>query len=385
MRMEGYFDESGSFEEAPHIFCLAGYIIGADAAKVIDAKWEAVLKEHDIPYFHMVDCAHGTGIFANMDKAERIVIETKLIELIKAHTLEGWAIVAKRDNFKLSIEQPDPYSALVKICVIALQSFMHGQRIEGDMAYFFEAGHKNKGDAYNHVAKMISELPASITFAEKADLRLLQAADILAWQVAKFAKDDLSKKRPRRKDFASLLEHKHTILYLENQDSMDIMRTEVWPPNRRKSNSGAMFFGSEGTSVVFSDGTRLPVVYIDQTKGVPEGIEDLVFVSFKSYDKKDYNFGFDGVRLAEAVSVLLDVTKNFPESVISEATIDVESMFLLFRKDDILFRMQMKNGRHISFRVPEAKRQAIMQAYGVDPTKLAAALERGQIQILQVF
>jgi Protein of unknown function (DUF3800) len=385
--MEGYFDESGSFEEPPHIFCLAGYIVCSAQAKVMDAAWGEVLQEYKLPYFHMVDCAHGNKPFNNLEKEERSAIAKKMIELIKAHTIEGWAVIAKREQFRTSESNPDPYSALVQLCIIALNSFMQGQRIDGPVAYIFETGHKNKGNAYNHVGHMVRSIPgASFTFAAKQSAHILQAADILAWQTTKFVKDDATKKRPRRKDFTSLLEHKHTLMYLDQrQDSLDMLRVEMWPPERWPQSNTALFYGNHGSAVIMEDGKTIPVIHVERTEGITSGSFDLAFASFKGYDKKDYNLGFDGRRLSEAVSVLLDVMKHFPDSVQSEPIIDIQAMFLLIRERDMLFRMQMANGRHISFRVPDSKRQAIMAGYGIDPARLSAALERGQIQILQVF
>jgi hypothetical protein len=94
---------------------------------------------------------------------------------------------------------------------MALDAFLKAHRIGGDMAYFFETGHKNKGRAYNNLAQMIAKMPASLTFAEKQKVRLLQSADLLAWQTAKYVKDALGNTRPPRKDFLSLMEHRHDI------------------------------------------------------------------------------------------------------------------------------------------------------------------------------
>jgi hypothetical protein len=75
---QGYFDESGDFDEDPGIFCVSGYFFTEEAALDIEEKWREVLAEHNIPYFHMVECAHGTGIFAYKEKKENAEIQTKL-------------------------------------------------------------------------------------------------------------------------------------------------------------------------------------------------------------------------------------------------------------------------------------------------------------------
>lgn len=64
--IEGYFDESGDFDEEPKVFCISGYYLVSEAAKEMHEKWGEVLARHNIPYFHMVDCAHGNDAFAGM-------------------------------------------------------------------------------------------------------------------------------------------------------------------------------------------------------------------------------------------------------------------------------------------------------------------------------
>lgn len=99
--MESYFDESGDLEVAPGVFCISGYFVTPHHAKLMDAAWEKVLKDHNLPYFHMVDCAHEppAGPFAGMPKEERIEIVKNLIALIKEHTAEGFSIFARSDEY----------------------------------------------------------------------------------------------------------------------------------------------------------------------------------------------------------------------------------------------------------------------------------------------
>ena len=123
----------------------------------MDQEWAAVLDEHRIPYFHMVDCAHGAGVFKDMAVEERSEIAKKLIGLIKQYTLEGFATFATADTYALAHGDKDAYTVFAAGCVHALQMFLKTSRIDGDIAYFFESGHKSKGSAYNHIAKSESD------------------------------------------------------------------------------------------------------------------------------------------------------------------------------------------------------------------------------------
>ncbi len=244
MMLEGYYDESGDLEVAPGVFCVSGYLIESEAAKEMDRLWRGVLAEHNIPYFHMVDCAHEPpgGPFVGMEKAERSLIVRKLIELIKAHTLEGISVVARASTYKgPRMDEPDAYSQFASSCAQGVQLYkaMHG--VAGGVAYFFEKGHRSKGNAYNYIADNITRPEDSLTFAGKTEVPLLQAADILAWQTAKYAKDYFHPwrldgkppKRQPRKDFQSLMEHTHMFMHLDTGKDNNVAGIEIWPMHRR--------------------------------------------------------------------------------------------------------------------------------------------------------
>ena len=63
--MEAYFDESGTHRDSP-LMCVTGYIIDADQCRRFQTEWDEVLSKYGVPYFHMSDCAHGTGVFAGV-------------------------------------------------------------------------------------------------------------------------------------------------------------------------------------------------------------------------------------------------------------------------------------------------------------------------------
>lgn len=52
--IEGYFDESGDLDSDPGVFCVSGYFIKPEAARLMDGEWGAILVDHQIPYFHML-------------------------------------------------------------------------------------------------------------------------------------------------------------------------------------------------------------------------------------------------------------------------------------------------------------------------------------------
>lgn len=303
--IEGYFDESGTFDEAPGVFCIAGYFVASDAAKKMDQEWRRVLETYELPYFHMVECAHGNGIFK--DRSDRLEIELEFLSLIKKFTISGFSCFVNSSHFKVSEKFPDPYTSCAEICVTALQSYLSTHRIEAGIAYFFENGHPSKGSAYNRIANELKSIPnSSILFAEKAQIPLLQAADILAWQSAKFVKDRMQNLRPMRKDFENLLEHRHTLAYVTpGEDGISQIAFEDWPLSVRGRYTASMDINRDGPiSFLMEEGETRPIIPIEKALGWRMGAGQMAYVAFQDATKKEFALAFDEVRLTEAIDML---------------------------------------------------------------------------------
>jgi len=309
---EGYFDESGAFAEKPPIFCVSGYFIMAEAARRMADEWVSVLAEYGVPYFHMVDCAHADksqNIFTPMGKDRRIELVTTLIGLIKKHTLSGFSVIAHGDHFKKSpqeSEEPDVYSNCVDMCVSALRSFVQVVRIDGDIAYFFESGHTSQGQAYNRIADRVAEMSASVTFAGKEKVPLLQAADLLAWQTTKFVKDDMSQARKPRKDFVSLMEHQHSFNFIRSkgEDGLFIGVLD-WPATRRSRHAVTYTLHKDGPIDYICEGNdETPIIMVMDPIGWRPGGGQLVYVTFDGAQKKHFSLAFDRSRLELTIKAL---------------------------------------------------------------------------------
>lgn len=232
--LEAYFDESGDLEEEPGIFCVSGYFVGSQVAKQMQTDWVDTLQQRQLAYFHMVDCAHGNGIFEPLSKPERIELVTELIAIIKKYTAEGFSIFASVDSYKTLTDAPDVYSDCAAGCIHAVQTFLRMQRMQGKVSYFFESGHASRREAYGHIAKRIPREIDNVAFGTKVGIPLLGAADLLAWQSTKYAKDwfyptmrGKHPTRPPRKDFQSLVQHPHMFVTWG-----PTARKHLWPARR---------------------------------------------------------------------------------------------------------------------------------------------------------
>jgi len=320
--IEGYFDESGSFDEPPGIFCVSGYFIGTEAAQQMDNDWGRVLQNYKLDFFHMVDCAHGTEGFEHLSKDERIAVATELIALIKKYTVEGFSIFAKADAYEKADDSPDVYTECAMACVSALKYFLDHHRLSGDIAYFFENGHANKGHAYTQIAKLIKRDRDSLVFDAKQKIRLLQAADLLAWQSTKYAKDYFypkkeggTPKRPPRRDFASLMQHRHTFMYMHIKDGEKSMGVELWPLSQRSASTVGISIKEDGPIIYWlQDGSDLPVVAVDKTLGWRPGAARMVHIGMEGMKGKKFALCLDEPRLFEAVTTLIEATGAYEES-----------------------------------------------------------------------
>jgi len=214
-----YFDESGC-HDGSRVLAVGGYLIRADRADRMERKWKAALKRHGLPYFHMVECAHGNGVFASLSKASRIEIQTRMIDLIKKHMALGFVTIVNPKRFEEVEPLPDPYTFSVNACLMGICAWFT-DKPDSKIDFVFEAGHRNGKKADQHLMQHknsrdehISKYYNSHRFTNKQDACLLQAADLLVWQSAKFMRDKVSNARGPRADFISLVQHRTVFGYV---------------------------------------------------------------------------------------------------------------------------------------------------------------------------
>jgi hypothetical protein len=313
MMYEGYFDESGDIE-TEGVFCISGYYLTSQQAIEMDRRWAEVLTDYDLPYFHMVDCAHGAPPFRHLSKDTRIIVVKRLIKIIKENTLRGFSNAFYAGRMSKSIGG-DVYSDAVSTCVTALDTFIRLSGMDSKKtAYFFEAGHKNKGNAYNRVAHHVEKIGASITFAKKEQIRLLQAADLLAWQSTKFLKDRLSQKRQPRKDFLSLMEHRHTFAHLSVDENSEAgLAFEEFPERKQPGSMVRLTIENDGPISFVREGSRdTPIIPVTKVLGWRAAAGGTISMGFKQLDmQKECEISLDQPRLHEAISTLINATSAY--------------------------------------------------------------------------
>lgn len=239
--VECYFDES----ESDSVLCVAGYLFERDSCVAMSQKWQKVLDDHGLKFFHMVECAQRSKQFKKKTKDECIEIQTKLINLIKAHALQGYAVSfelrfahlvpsAKAHGLEIII----PYSLCCYFSLMSARHWAEKNNYSGRIAYFFESGHRHESES-NRIMNAIfaeNELRGfyryiSHTFGDKDQYLPLQTGDILAWQWRKYIKDRAKGKLNPRADLLSLtqaLDHK---IHLINKEFLTDFRSTILKAN----------------------------------------------------------------------------------------------------------------------------------------------------------
>ena len=214
--MEAYFDESYGDDSA--FLCVSGYLFERDKAVALDVEWRKMLAKYELPFFHMADCAHGFGHYKHLSRDERIAAQTEAINLIKSHATLGISNSIEIEPFSklppgIVLESVYSYASLQ--CFFAVRKWIEDNNYNGDIAYFYEAGHKHQSDSQAFMNRVFMDATlrehyryASHAFIPKTTNAAIQCADILAWQWHTETKK-IVKGEPSRKDLMSLLELPH--------------------------------------------------------------------------------------------------------------------------------------------------------------------------------
>jgi hypothetical protein len=223
MEVECYFDESGTGNEAVNL-CVAGYIIEKEQALILNERWNKVLEEYGLPFFHMVDCAHNAWPFDHLTKNQCVQVQMKMMKLIKQHTINGVVATINKPDTKFCMPPQfrhlDAYTLMALLAIDEVQLWMHLTGFEGRATYFFEAGADGQGQANNAINELFQlkerrdhAAYAGHAFLPKRGNPCLQAADLLAWQFYNFTKKSIDQKAPRL-DFRALMRHPHIVKHV---------------------------------------------------------------------------------------------------------------------------------------------------------------------------
>jgi hypothetical protein len=216
--VHAYFDESGSHAGSP-VLCVAGYAFHKRDSRLLARNWASILKHYNLPFFHMVDCAHGNKSFSTLSRQQRVKVSTSLIGIVKRHAAHGFAVSVDVAAYQ-ELMPPwgptrSPYAFCARCVIDEMGKWFFRTNFRGRSIYFFEAGHDSRSEADRVVSTVLTNPLWKIndvhygyiahSFIQKKESAAVQAADLLAWQWATDVKHQMTN-RPRRKDFESLIQ-----------------------------------------------------------------------------------------------------------------------------------------------------------------------------------
>jgi len=240
MLYAAYIDESYT-DEFP-VFAVGGYLVREDKARDMDAEWRATLAKYRVPYFHMADVNACKGIFEQLGDEGCDQLAREMIGLIKKYISVGWVTVGNVQLFGSGMPDlnDDAYTyCLLQTCVGFL-IWLNKNDPDSQVMYFFESGHPTCGSAWEILNTKFREAQPKgrigpIASDAKINQPLLQAADLVTWQVAKFVKGRIrGNPRPRR-DYLALVGDRHVVQYANVKKGTNLAASigdlSPWGPN----------------------------------------------------------------------------------------------------------------------------------------------------------
>jgi hypothetical protein len=222
MLAESYFDETNTHKGNDRL-CIGGYVFHKEKAEQQAIRWAELLTKWNLPYFHMVDCAHNIGVFAHLSPTECDLAAREAIQIIKDTAETGVAITVLESEY-LEV-MPDmkffgsAYDSLARDVISGVSAWLEATAFKGAMHYYFEEGTATERNAGYCITQFMRDPEIrketcyeGHSFVKKIRSPGVQAADILAWHAGQDCKRAL-RGDPIRKDFASLTEIPHRVFH----------------------------------------------------------------------------------------------------------------------------------------------------------------------------
>jgi len=213
--IEAYFDASGTHREAKDL-CLAGYLFKKDAATAFDEDWRRMLGRYGLPYFHMKECAHATGVFEHLGHEGSDLAAREAIKLIKRYASQGIAFSVDKSiaaELRKGSMWKNEYAFIVGQVFFAIKEWALADESRSEVACLFENGDDGRGQAVEAAQLILKQAEfreicriSSFALSDQNKETPLQAADMLAWHVNLWRSKRRNGTIKKRADFKSLLE-----------------------------------------------------------------------------------------------------------------------------------------------------------------------------------
>ena len=211
--LEAYFDES---ERRTGVFAVAGYAFAKEQAKKFTKDWAELFQ----PYggaCHMKDLTARQGAFKGIDPDEPARLIKGAVKIINRRASFGVAVSCQLEEMDYYLPKwvrgfEHAYPVCCHMAATMLGAQVKQSSMDSTIAYFFEAGHQFAASSHflMNYATQSPETKESYrysahAFVPKGEAVPLQAADMLAWEWAKYRDETVNqRKRVMRKSLATL-------------------------------------------------------------------------------------------------------------------------------------------------------------------------------------
>jgi Protein of unknown function (DUF3800) len=221
--MTVYFDDSGTHDQS-EIAVAACLISDVRRWQSYESEWKSVLDDAGIREagFHMAEFNARKPPFDGWTEQKRDQVIRGLIEIINRYAFAGTATaVVKKDYDALVIGKLREklgryhYTFAVQSCLAFLEEWMDSSDARQPVQYIFDLMGRGKHEiidlfddiAGREMAASFGIEPGGYGFSNKRLVVQLQAADILAWEANKYAKDHHAADLPARRSFQSMADN----------------------------------------------------------------------------------------------------------------------------------------------------------------------------------
>jgi hypothetical protein len=211
--LRAFFDES---ERTNGLLCVAGYVFAPDQARRLAKEFRAEFAQYG--GFHMNELIAKHKAYKNISNDERDRLLKRAVSIVRERFSYGVAVTVNKHEYEAQaprfikgFRNAYPFLCHLAMTAVPLIAKKNGDRRR--VHYVFEAGHRFEREAMFAVGQVmqVPELKDGYryeghSFLGKADAVPLQAADLLAWEAAKFKDETLDQKiRKMRRSLRELV------------------------------------------------------------------------------------------------------------------------------------------------------------------------------------
>jgi hypothetical protein len=201
-----YFDDSGTHGEKSDVVLVAGIFGTEGRLEGLDARWKSHLdaplcgRKEPLSRFHAYDCDNSTGEFLRWTRTETDYFRRQLRETIIESGVAAYGMACSRKDWDAIILGEmrsvlgDPERFCINQCYVKSIAWVQANTFDPDVKFVFDnrpnGVQRYAGTVHDAFARWIRPPPTltGYAFLNSMQIRPLQAADLIAWELYRYAK-----------------------------------------------------------------------------------------------------------------------------------------------------------------------------------------------------